>query len=189
MISTDRLSPETTTLLVVDLQERFRPAIAGFAEVVAACRRLVRSFRALNLPIRVTEQYPKGLGRTVPELVEALREGDGPEVPVLEKTDFSACGDSGLLPSLSSPDRGCVLVCGIETHVCVQQSVHDLLREGFGVHVAVDAVGSRRSGDKDVALRRLERAGAVLTTSEMAVFELLRSSRHPRFKEVQGLFK
>jgi nicotinamidase-related amidase len=189
MKSTQRLSQDNAALLVVDLQERFRPAIAVFPEVVAACVRLVRSFRYLGLPIRVTEQYPKGLGPTVAEMREALSLGDGPQVPVLEKTDFTACGDSGLLETLSPTERGCVLVCGIETHVCVQQSVHDLLQAGFGVHVAVDAVGSRRSGDKDVALRRLERTGAVLTTSEMAVFELLGSSRHPRFKEVQALFK
>jgi nicotinamidase-related amidase len=180
---------DRTVLLVVDVQERFRTAIANFPAVVAASCRLVRSFRLLDRPVLVTEQYPKGLGPTVEELRDALHVPSSWEAPVIEKTAFSACGAPGLMARLS--DLGCrsILVCGIEAHVCVGQSVGDLLDAGYAVHVAVDAVGSRREGDRETALRRLETAGAILTTSEMAVFELLRDAKHPRFKEVQALFK
>jgi nicotinamidase-related amidase len=197
------LTPERTTLLVVDVQERFRAAIAGFESMLSGCVRLVRAFRILDLPIVVTEQYPKGLGKTVRELVDALAspEGGGQgtghgesgshrggEGSPLEKTAFSACGAPGFFDRLG-PGLRSVLVCGIEAHVCVSQSVHDLLGGGHAVHLAVDAVGSRRESDRDIALRKMERSGAILTTTEAAAFELLRDARHPRFKDVQVLFK
>jgi len=179
----------TTVLLVIDVQERFRPAIDGFAGLVAGCVRLVRTFRILDAPIIVTEQYPRGLGPTVPEVREALALPSARGALTIEKTAFSACGAPGLLAALREASCGNVLVCGIETHVCVQQSVLDLIAAGHAVQVAVDAIGSRKASDRDVALRKMERAGAVPTTTEMAAFELLRDARHPRFKEVQAIFK
>lgn len=183
------LDPQSTALLVVDVQERFRTALPGYATLLAGCVKLVRVFRALELPILVTEQYPKGLGRTVPELLEALAGPGGTVFSILEKTAFSSYGCQGVPEALGrwAPKR--VLVCGIEAHVCVNQSVHDLLTAGFGVHVAADAVESRKAADREAALRKMERSGATITTTEMAAFELLRDARHPRFKEVQGLFK
>lgn len=178
------LGPDSSALLVIDVQERFRPVMDDFETMVAGCARLVRTFRALELPVLVTEQYPRGLGRTVPELLEALG-----QVEIWEKTSFSSMGCPPLPGHLESREPRTVLTCGIETHVCVHQSVHDLLAGGYAVHVAVDAVASRRVSDREVALRRMERAGAVLTTSEMAAFELLQDARHPKFKEVQALFK
>lgn len=175
---------ERTALFVVDVQERFRPAMQGFDSMVAGCLRLVRTFRILGLPLIVTEQYPKGLGRTVAELQEPLA-----GVPVFEKTAFSALGCPQVREKLALLEARSIVVCGIETHVCVHQTVRDLLRAGYRVEVAVDAVESRHSGDRDVALRRMENSGAVLTTTEMAAFELLVDARHPRFKEVQALFK
>ncbi len=178
------LHPEATALIVVDVQERFRSAIAEFEAMAAGCVKLVRAFRFLDLPILVTEQYPKGLGHTAGELKEAL----GPtEIP--EKTAFSSMGCSGVPERLQALGAQSLLVCGIETHVCVQQTVHDLLAAGYPVHVAVDAVQSRRASDREIALRRMESAGTILTTTEMAAFELLADARHPRFKEVQALFK
>ena len=205
----DAMSPGagSTVLLVVDVQERFRPAISGFDAVVAGCARLVRAFRILGLPILVTEQYPRGLGKTVPEVADALgldRPGQGPVdgrpsgeggspggggPPVFEKTAFSACGAPGILERLPAGRRLTVVVCGIETHVCVNQSVRDLLETGHAVEVCVDAVGSRKESDREVALRKMESSGAVLTTTEMVAFELLGDARHPKFKEVQALFK
>jgi nicotinamidase-related amidase len=179
------LDPRSTALLVVDVQERFRPVMTGFEPMLAGCVRLVKAFRALDLPTLVTEQYPKGLGSTVPELREAL----APGLPIPDKTTFSSFGCAGLPEALRATGARCVLVCGIETHVCVNQSVHDLLAAGYGVHVAADAVESRRAADREAGLRKMERSGAVLTTCEMAAFELLRDARHPRFKEVQALFK
>jgi nicotinamidase-related amidase len=152
--------------------------------MLAGCVRLVKAFRALDLPILVTEQYPKGLGSTVPELRAALAPGAIPE-----KTAFSSYGCAGLPEALRATGARCVLACGIETHVCVNQSVHDLLAAGYAVHVAADAVESRRASDREAGLRKMERSGAVLTSCEMAAFELLRDAKHPRFKEVQALFK
>lgn len=158
--------------------------MAEFESMVKGCVKLVRTFRLLDLPILITEQYPKGLGPTVPELMAAL-EG----VLALEKTTFSSYGCAGLPSKLEGTGARSVLVCGIETQVCVNQSVHDLLAAGYSVQVAVDAVQSRNPLDREVALRKMERSGAILTTAEMAAFELLRDAKHPRFKEVQALFK
>jgi nicotinamidase-related amidase len=178
------LDSEKTCLVVVDVQERFRTVQENFDSMLTGVVRLVRAFGALELPILVTEQYPKGLGHTVEELRDALG-----ETAVDTKTCFSSCGSDEFSKRLDGLGRTMVLVCGIETHVCVSQTVHDLLSKDFSVHVAVDAVESRKAIDRDVALRRMERAGATLTTSEAACFELLRDARHPKFKEVQALFK
>ena len=172
-------------LLVIDVQEKFRPAMADFDEMLAGCVRLVRTFRALDLPIIVTEQYPRGLGHTVDVLREALPE----DVVIPEKTRFSSLGCEAAADQLSASGCDQVLVCGIETHVCVNQTVHDLLADGNRVHVALDAIASRRPSDRDVALRRMAAAGTVLTTSEMAAFELLVDAKHEKFREVQGLFR
>lgn len=177
------LSPRDTVLLVVDVQERFRPAMDGFEVMLAGCIRLVRTFRSLELPVLVTEQYPQGLGRTVPELLDAL----GADEP-REKTGFSCLSCRGLQERLEGLGARSVVVAGIETHVCVLQTTFDLMAAGYEVHVAVDAVQSRRPQDRAVALERMARSGAVLSTTEMSAFELLRDARHPRFKEVQRLF-
>jgi nicotinamidase-related amidase len=109
--------------------------------------------------------------------------------PVLEKTVFSACGAPRIQEYLHSDHPYSVLICGIETHVCVNQTVHDLLEDGHRVQLAVDAIGSRKDQDREISLRKMERSGAVLTTSEAATFEILRDARHPKFKEVQALYK
>lgn len=178
-----RLLPaSTTTLLVVDVQERFRPAMSGFEDMLRACVRLARAFGELDLPVVVSEQYPRGLGPTVAELRAVLGEG---EIPA--KTCFSALGSTDVATALEPATA--VVVCGIETHVCVLQTVDAMLAAGRTVHVAVDAVASRSDQDRDVALRRMERAGAVLTTAETAAFELLRDASHPAFKRVQALYR
>lgn len=178
------LDPRATALLVVDVQERFRSVIPEFGPMAAACACLVRAFRLLELPVFLTEQYPKGLGRTVPEVKAAVGEAEIPE-----KTAFSSFGCAGFPEKLSASGARVVLLCGIEAHVCVSQTAHDLLAAGYQVQVAVDAVQSRRASDREVAFRKMERAGAVLTTSELAAFELLVDAKHPKFKEVQALFK
>ena len=183
------IDPGASVLVVIDLQERFRPVLAGFECIAFACARLVRVFRKLGLSVIVTEQYPKGLGPTVPEVKQALEEGSEAPSEIREKTSFSSYGCEGVAEELRRLRTRSVLVCGIETHVCVNQTVHDLLQAGYTVHVAADAVESRRALDHASALRKMERSGAVLTTAEMATFELLGDARHPKFKEVQELFK
>jgi nicotinamidase-related amidase len=174
-----KLDPERTTLIVVDVQEGFRKAIPGFDRVVKATATLIEGAEAIGIPIVVTEQYPRGLGETVPEVAEHLREGTEP----LEKVCFSASDAEGF--DLGSRDQA--LVCGIEAHVCVNQTALDLLDSGVEVQIAEDAVGSRFEENKRVGLHKMERAGAVTTTVETALFELLGRAGTDEFKRVQRL--
>jgi nicotinamidase-related amidase len=169
------LSRERATLIVVDVQEGFR-SYQTFAAVAVACGKLLEAARILGVPALVSEQYPKGLGHSAPEL--GLR-----EEPVIEKTVFSAVRAEGF--RLEGRDQA--VVCGIETHVCVSQTVHDLLQRGLEVHVPAEAVGSRHRLDYERGLERLERAGAVVTTVESVLFELLGRAGTPEFKQVQKL--
>jgi nicotinamidase-related amidase len=169
------LDRDNTALVVVDIQEGFRP-YASFADVADASRKLVQAARILDVPTIVSEQYPKGLGHTAPEV------GLEDERPI-EKTVFSAARADGF----DLGERTKAIVCGIETHVCVSQTVHDLLARGIEVHVPADAVGSRHEIDYQRGLERLEREGAVVTTVEAALFELLGRAGTPEFKAVQKL--
>lgn len=164
-----------TALVVVDVQEGFR-SYASFEAVVRACSKLVGGARILEVPLIVSEQYPKGLGHTAPEV------GLGDEHRI-EKTVFSAVRAEGF--DLSG--RTQAIVCGIETHVCVSQTVHDLLDRGMDVHVPADAVGSRHQLDYERGLERLEQAGAIVSTVESVLFELLERAGTPEFKAVQRL--
>lgn len=169
------LERDRMALVVVDVQEGFRP-YASFAGVADATRKLVRATRILDVPTLVSEQYPKGLGHTAPEV------GLEDERPI-EKTVFSAARADGF----DLGERVQAIVCGIETHVCVSQTVHDLLDRGVEVHVPADAVGSRHQIDYERGLERLERAGAIVTTVEASLFELLERAGTPEFKAVQKL--
>jgi nicotinamidase-related amidase len=169
------LSRERAALVVVDVQEGFR-SYASFTAVAGACAKLLQGARILGVPALVSEQYPKGLGHTAPEVGLA-------DEPTIEKTVFSAARADGF--DLGGREQ--VIVCGIETHVCVSQTVHDLLDRGLEVHVPADAVGSRHELDYQRGLERMERAGAVVSTVEAALFELLERAGTPEFKAVQKL--
>jgi hypothetical protein len=162
---------------VVAVPEKIRP-YASFAAAAAQCAKLVQAARILDVPRIVSEQYPRGLGHTAPEI--GLQE----EQP-LEKSVFSAARVDGF----DLRGRAQAIVCGIETHVCVSQTVHDLLDKGVEVHVPADAVGSRHAIDYERGLERMQRAGAIVTTVEAALFELLERAGTPEFKAVQGLIK
>jgi nicotinamidase-related amidase len=174
-----KLQPERTALVVVDVQEGFRKAIPDFERVARATATLIEGASLIGVPVVLTEQYPKGLGETAPEVAEHLPEGTEP----LEKVVFSAADADGF--DLGGRDQA--LVCGIETHVCVNQTVLDLLDAGTEVQVAEDAVGSRTEENKRVGLHKMERAGAVLTSVETALFELLGRAGTDEFKRVQRL--
>jgi nicotinamidase-related amidase len=169
------LSRERAALVVIDVQEGFRPYEA-FAGVAGACAKLVQAARILELRTLVSEQYPKGLGHTAPEV--GLQ-----EEPRIEKSVFSAARAEGF--DLGGASQA--LVCGIEAHVCVSQTVHDLLDAGIEVHVPADAVGSRHQIDYERGLERMERAGAIVGTVEASLFELLERAGTPEFKAVQKL--
>jgi nicotinamidase-related amidase len=169
------LTRERTALIVVDVQQGFRP-YASFEAVAGACATLLEAARILGLRTLVSEQYPKGLGHSAPEL------GLQDEQPI-EKVVFSAARADGF--ELAGAEQA--IVCGIETHVCVSQTVHDLLAAGVEVHVPADAVGSRHEIDYECGLERMVAAGAVLSTVETALFELLERAGTPEFKAVQKL--
>jgi nicotinamidase-related amidase len=174
------LDRDRAALVVVDVQEAFRPAVRDFDEVTHGVAALVQGARILGLPVVVTQQYPKGLGQTVPEVAEHL---DGIE-PV-DKVTFSAAAADGF--DLDGRDQA--LICGIESHVCVSQTAHDLLDRGVEVHVARDAVTSRTDANRELGLHKMEGSGAVLSSVEAALFELLGAAGTDEFKQVQGLIK
>jgi nicotinamidase-related amidase len=176
-----KLDPERAVLVVIDIQEAFRKALPSFDAVADASAILVRGAAAIGIPVVVTEQYPNGLGKTVAEVAQYLPEGTA----ALEKVRFSAAEAEGF----ELGDRDQALVCGIETHVCVNQTVLDLIDEDVEVHVAADAVGSRTEANRELGLAKMERSGAILTSVEMALFELLGGSDAQAFKQVQALVK
>ena len=169
------LTRENTALVVIDVQESFRP-YGSFAGVAESTAKLLEAARILDVPALVSEQYPKGLGASVPEI--GLQ-----QEPVIEKSVFSAARADGF----GLQGRTQAIVCGLETHVCVSQTVHDLLSQGVEVHVPADAVGSRHAVDYERGLERMERAGAIVSTVEAALFELLERAGTPEFKAVQKL--
>jgi len=174
-----------TGLIVVDVQEGFRPVIEGFDPMVRNVGILAEGFGVLGRPVLVSEQYPKGLGATVPEVLERL-----PEDRVLvEKVRFSACGVQAFDEALEASQCGAWVVCGIETHVCVNQTVHDLLARGYEVHVAEDAVSSRTAANRRTGLEKMEAAGARATSAETALFEMLEEAGSPEFKAISKLVR
>jgi len=179
------LRREETGLILVDVQEAFRPVIDRFDEVVANCGLLAEGFGLLGRPVLVSEQYPKGLGHTVPELAERLPE----DARRVEKMRFSACGVDAFEEALA--DAGCTawVVAGIETHVCVNQTVHDLLARGLAAHVAADAVSSRTARNRALGLEKMTAAGAGTTSTEMALFEMLEQAGSDEFKQISRLVR
>jgi nicotinamidase-related amidase len=170
------LVPERTALVVVDLQERLLPAIDQGERVLANTRLLLHLARALGLPVLVTTQYRRGLGDTVAD-VSALA-GDAS----IDKTSFGCFGDAGFRERLTALGRDRLLVAGVESHVCVAQTVLGALADGRVVHVVADAVGSRTAENRAIGLSRMERAGAVVSSAEMAVYELVGRSDSAAFK-------
>jgi nicotinamidase-related amidase len=175
-----QLHPHRSVVVVVDIQELFRSVIERFEDVAHATSVLVQGARVLGIPVIVTEQYPKGLGSTVPEIAEHLG-----EAPRLEKTTLSAVAADGF--DLGGRDQ--VLLCGIEAHICVYQTAMDLLRAGVDVQVVEDAVSSRSEANRRVGIERIVESGGRRTSTEMALFELLGRAGTAEFKAVQQLVR
>jgi len=175
------LTAEDSTLLLIDLQQRLMPVIHDHEAVVARAARLAEAARLLDVPVRATEQNPAGLGPTVPTLA-------GYPQAVLAKTTFSAAGDPGFAALLPA-GAGEIVVAGCEAHVCVLQTVLDLLAAGRRVAWAADATGSRDPADRAAAIDRARQHGAEIVTSEMVLFEWLRDARRPNFREVHKLLR
>lgn len=176
------MSRHDTALLIVDVQSKLLSLIPDHQQLVFNLGRLIDAAKLFQIPVVGTEQYPQGLGATESTLATRL-----PQLP--SKTRFSCleCGD--LFTQLAAQQRVKIMVVGIETHVCVQQTVLDLLSERFEVYVAVDGVGSRFPLDRSVALNRMELAGATLTTTEATLFEWCETASDPQFKAISALVK
>ncbi len=173
------LDRERTALVVVDFQERLLPSIAGQQGLILRTARLIRGARLLQLPILVTEQYPQGLGHTDAQLIEAL----GDQYQPIVKTAMSCLGEQVFRDRFTALARPQILLCGIETHVCVYQTALDMRAAGYEVHLLTDCVSSRQERDHETALQRMAQLGCALSTHEMAIFEILRVSGTPEFKE------
>ena len=183
--SSSLLRPERTAIVVVDLQDKLLPAIHERERVLKNSVLLLRLARVLHLPIILTTQYRKGLGEINPEILAAA-----PGVEPLDKVTFGCFADPGFearLASLSGREE--LVVAGIEAHICVMQTVLGALDKGHQVHVASDAVGSRTEANRQVGLARMERAGALLSSAEMAIYELLGRSDGQAFKEMLPYLK
>ncbi|HKP69432.1 MAG TPA: isochorismatase family protein [Pyrinomonadaceae bacterium] len=179
------LDGSKSALLVVDVQEAFRNVIDNFDELVSRIVVAVRGFQILDRQVFVTEQYPKGLGRTADEIRDVL----SPEFHYIEKTAFSSCGAAMLEDQLRTAGASQVVVCGLETHICVNQTTHDLLHRGFAVHILTDSVVSRSKRNRRAGLQKMFASGAIPSSVEMALFEMMRDASHERFKEIQRLVK
>jgi nicotinamidase-related amidase len=178
-----RLERDNAVVLVVDVQEKLMPAMEGAEACVAGVRKMIEAAKVLEVPALVTEQYPAGLGRTCVPVREALG-----ETAAVEKVRYSACVE-GITEQLTKLGRRQAIVVGVETHVCVQQTVLDLLRSGYMVYVCADAVSSRRALDREMSLARMRQAGAVVTTVESVIFEMLGEAGTESFKKILRIVK
>lgn len=172
-------------MLVIDVQEAYRGVAHEWERVARAVAILVRGAAALGVPVLATEQYPKGLGHTAAEVAEAFP----PELVPIEKRSLSCCGAPTFIDALARLRRHQVIVAGLETHACVNQTAHDLLAAGYQVHIPRDATSSRRPDDALIGWDKMLAAGVVPTTVEMALLELLRTADAPEFKAVQRLIR
>ncbi len=178
------LKKNSTALLVIDLQERILPVINNYELIIQNTVKLIKGFKILSLPIYFTEQYPKGLGSTSKMILDELQGYNA-----YQKMTFSCSGAENLFEEFSRNNLTQIVVCGIESHVCVQQTVMDLLANNFQVNLVADAVSSRKIIDYNIAIDRMRKLGAEVTTTESVLFELLEVCGTPEFKEISKIVK
>lgn len=179
-----RIVSEQSLLSIIDIQERLTPHITGYEQIVNRMTRLIEGMKLLSVPMMLNEQYKKGLGETV-EPVRALMDA----VSSFEKVSFSVCDHLPAMAYINEQKRPQVILAGIETHVCVQQTALDLLDHHYTPVVVSDAVGSRHAIDHETAIARMRQAGVIITTTESLLFELCRSAKHSEFKAISALVK
>lgn len=179
------LERQRAALAIIDMQEAFRVPIADFGDVASRIAVMTEACKILGVPIIITEQYPKGLGHTATEIALQLPENIEP----IEKLAFSACGAQEFDTRLRERHVEQVIVCGIEAHICVSQTTHDLLQLGYQVHLLSDAITARLPHNREIGLNKMQRAGAMVSSIEMALFEMLRSAEAEEFKAIQRLIK
>ena len=184
-MSVKRIIKDETVLVVIDMQERLTPVMSEKDEATAAVKKLVAGFEAIGSPILVTQQYTKGLGETIEEIKSVFA-----DFTYIEKSTFSAMADEAFVQPLKDSGRKTVILCGIESHVCVLQSALDMLEDGYDVFVAVDGVSSRHLEDKENAIKRMLFSGVITTTAESVLFEMLdNDSKSDTFKAISKIVK
>lgn len=181
------VNPLQSQLLVIDQQTRLASAMPeeAWQQVEAFSGRLLKAAETLDIPSLISEQYPKGLGPTA----DAIKQAAGEQSQFIEKTHFSCCQDTDYKARMIENNRHQLIICGMETHVCVLQTAIDALESGFDVFVVEDAVCSRSAEHKRNALQRLSQAGVIVTNHESVLFEWMRDAKHPQFKFISGLLK
>lgn len=180
-----RFLQEDTLTVVIDIQEKLFPFIDNKEKLIENSVKLLSGLNVLEIPILITEQYTKGLGKTMPEIKTVIEGSYNP----IEKIDFSCCGENNFMTKLKNLNKKNILLLGIESHVCVLQTTIDLIAEGFNVIVVEDCVASRKINDKKIALKRMEKEGATLTTYESILLELCKKSGTDKFKAISKIIK
>ncbi len=179
------LNDKSTALFFIDVQEKLAPAIHEISSMKKPLLTLIKTAQVFKMPIYLTEQYPRGLGKTLDEYSDLLRDKS---VKYWEKTCFSALLPE-ILDQIKEDGVDTIIVCGVESHICVFQTVRDLLKEGFTVHLAADAVGSRSLDNKNTALALMREMGAIITNSETIAYDLLKDSKSENFKVISDTLK
>lgn len=178
------LNREDTLAVFIDFQEKLMPAMHNKEVLQDKVVRLAKGLKVLDIPHIVTQQYTKGIGETIPEVAEAIGEFEP-----IDKTTFSCMSHVDFINQLEIAARRNIVVCGIEAHICVQQTVEQLLEEGYNVYIPVDCISSRSQNDFLWAAERMEKAGAVMTTYESVLYELLKDSKADGFREISRIVK
>ena len=178
------LTTDETVLIIVDVQGKLAQLMADKQTLFANLQRMIKGARALSIPILLAEQIPEKLGRTIPELVALL-----PGLEPISKTSFSCAGNPRFMSALEALDRKQVMLTGMEAHVCVYRTAMDLVAQGYQVELVEDAIGSRIASNKQLAVRKMAAHGVGLTSTEMALFELMGDCEHPAFRQVQAIIR
>ncbi len=173
-----------TILAIIDIQGNLALAMHDKESLFKGLKQIIKGITALEIPIILTEQNPKGLGPTIPEIRELL-----PDIAAIPKMSFNCCNEKVFMEAVKSHGKKQVLVAGIESHICVYQTAAALLDTGYEVHIVTDAVASRSPQNRELALKKMERMGIVMTGVEMALFELLKTAGHERFREIVKIIK
>ena len=179
-----KIERDDAIFVAIDFQERLLPVMHDCETLEAKAAKLVKGMRTLNIPIIVTQQYTKGLGQTVPSIAEALG-----EFTPIEKTSFSCLGEEAFVDAIEASDKGTVILAGVEAHICVEQTAIDLLRDGYEVAIVADCIQSRDPQNKEITLQRLAQAGAIVTSYESVLHELLGGSKASEFKAISAIVK
>ena len=174
---------DNTALVVIDLQEKFLPVIHNIKEVISNAEKVIKIFKILKMPIMITEQYPKGLGKTVESISNLI------ETEPIEKISFSCFGEEKFLESIGKYNMKNLVLLGIESHVCVLNTAIDAIKRGYVPYVVVDATSSRKKIDYEISLKRMVQENIYLTTSEILFYRLLEKAGTPEFREISKIIK